>query len=345
MCFNEITNNCGQPLFNNWGWTNGPLTEGTHVFDMYAGAGQCNIDAGVLVGQLFVDYFDGTALVSYVTCGSYELDEVQLYVGNDILPRNNRNRYTVSPGQFPYRENDFNSGDQAYTFEVENLSGAIYVVAHAEVSGNFDEGDCGDRGCAVDCVEAPDFTGLDMLLEDAAGLDGLVTVNVNNPSLFGYSAYFSELTISNAEGTSLGGTWLGWCLDSDLPITASVSYEANLYSSYETLPDGLLENPLNLDRVNWIINQGFQGQTAACSGQTISALDIQRAIWTLVDNNLPTTFGTWNPCHVSYILDQAAAIDFYEPPCDGIMTVILVPVSAPAQILLAQIPALCTECP
>lgn len=345
MCFNEITNNCGQPLFNRWGWTNGPLTEGSHVLDLYAGAGQCNIEAGVFVGQVFVDYFNGLAQVSFITCGDYQLEEVALYVGNDILPRNNRNRYTVSPGQFPYREDDFNAGDQAYTFDIENLSGAIHVVAHADVSGDFSQGDCSSRGCAVDCVEGPDFGGLDMLLEEAAGLDGLVTVSVNNPALFGYEAYFTQMTITNAEGSALEGTWLGWCIDADLPITASVSYEANLYSSYEELPEGLLENPLALDRVNWILNQHFQGTIAECSGQAISALDVQRAIWTLLDNNLPTTFGTWNPCHVSYILDQAAAIDFYEPTCDGLMTVILVPVSSPAQILLAQIPTICTECP
>ncbi|MCB1047340.1 MAG: hypothetical protein KDC10_09070 [Calditrichaeota bacterium] len=273
------------------------------------------------------------------------LDEIHLWVGDDLLPRNHRNRYTAAPGQFPYPVEEFDGNVQEYTIEVDDLDGLIYVVAHAVVSGDYSDGDCGVRGCAVDCVEGPDFLGLNQLLEDAEGLDGTVTVSVSNPSLFGYSAYFPTLTISNAEGTSLEGSWLGWCMDSDLPITASVDYEANLYSSYETLPTGLLENPETLDRVNWILNQNFQGQIAPCSGAAISALDVQRALWTLVDNNVPTTFGTWNPCHVSYILDLASTIDFYEPACDGIMTVILVPVSSPAQILLAQIPVICTECP
>jgi len=40
---------------NAWGWTNGPLSEGSsYTFDLYAGAGRNNLSAGTLVGELSV---------------------------------------------------------------------------------------------------------------------------------------------------------------------------------------------------------------------------------------------------------------------------------------------------
>ena len=35
---------------NNWGWSNGPIGAGTYSWPIYAGAGQCNIGNGTLVG-------------------------------------------------------------------------------------------------------------------------------------------------------------------------------------------------------------------------------------------------------------------------------------------------------
>ena len=124
------------PNSNRWGWSNGPLSPGNYTFDLYAGAGQCNLSNGTLVGNLTVNYNGSTALVRYNIVGTnpvtnmpYTLDEAHLYVGNDVLPSFNGG-YTVAPGQYPITNLSANG-----EYTINNLSGNIYVVAHAVVCG------------------------------------------------------------------------------------------------------------------------------------------------------------------------------------------------------------------
>lgn len=112
---------------NNWGWSNGPLDEGTYSWPIYAGAGQCDITKGTLVGNLDVVYSGGICTVTYNVYSNITLDETHLYVGNDILAKK-KNKYTTAPGQFPYSGGD--------TFTIDGLSGEIYVVAHSGVCGD-----------------------------------------------------------------------------------------------------------------------------------------------------------------------------------------------------------------
>lgn len=126
--------------FNRWGWTNGPLAEGSYVFDIYAGAGQCDLDKGTFVGTLTIEYYAGTAEVTYLmtetdayTGMAYTMIETHLYAGSDILPTNN-GAYTVAPGQYPTIHGDLEYvTSDSYT--ITGLSGEIYVVAHATVYG------------------------------------------------------------------------------------------------------------------------------------------------------------------------------------------------------------------
>jgi hypothetical protein len=150
-CFIDIDED-GEPGgdFNRWGWSNGPLGAGTYYLDIYAGAGQCDLSKGVLVGLLTVDYDGSTATVTYNTCGTYYMDEVHLYVGDEILPRDVNGDFTVAPGQYPYTDDDV--ATNSYTFTIDGLSGDIYVVAHAVVVGDYSQGDCGERGCVPPCV-------------------------------------------------------------------------------------------------------------------------------------------------------------------------------------------------
>ena len=60
-----------------------------------------------------------------------------MYVGNEILPRNN-SEFTVAPGQYPDIHGDLD-GTTTDEYSIENLSGTIYVVAHAVVCGDFEE--------------------------------------------------------------------------------------------------------------------------------------------------------------------------------------------------------------
>jgi hypothetical protein len=130
--------------YNRWGWSNGPYTPGTYYLDIYAGAGQCILENGVLVGLLTLDYDGATATVTYNTCGTYWIDEIHLYVGNDPL-YDDGGGYTISPGQQPIVVEGIGSNE--WTEVIGGLSGEIYVFAHAVVFGDYSQGDCGERGC------------------------------------------------------------------------------------------------------------------------------------------------------------------------------------------------------
>ena len=145
LCFIDIPDEG----FSRWGWTNGPYGPGTYYLDIYTGAGQCDITKGTLVGLLTVDYDGSTATVTYNTCGNYTMTETHLYVGNEPLAWDNDPEdpgYTVAPGSYPYIQGGLDNV-QTYVYTVTGLSGDIYVVAHAVVWGDYETGDCGERGC------------------------------------------------------------------------------------------------------------------------------------------------------------------------------------------------------
>ncbi len=119
-----------------WGWSNGPLPAGSYNFPIYAGAGGGQPADGTLVGWLTIDYVGATAIVTYNMYPGYTMDATHLYVGNDKLPVNKQGKYTVAPGQYPYKHDPLNDvTTDSYT--VTGLSGDIYVVAHAVVCGLF----------------------------------------------------------------------------------------------------------------------------------------------------------------------------------------------------------------
>lgn len=124
--------------FQRWGWSNGTLAADTesYNFDVYAGAGQCDLTKGTLVGTLEIDYDGSVATVTYTMNSGFYLEETQLYVGSEPLSRDPNGNYTVAPGQYPDIHGDV-GGETSDTYEVTGLSGPVYVVAHASVVGNF----------------------------------------------------------------------------------------------------------------------------------------------------------------------------------------------------------------
>ncbi|UCC54331.1 MAG: hypothetical protein JSV68_10255, partial [Anaerolineaceae bacterium] len=131
----------GEKDFNRWGWTNGPLAAGSYEFDVYAGAGRCDLTKGTLVGTLSVDYDGSTATVSFNTSGTnpdtglpYTMVETHLYVGSELLATDVNGDFTVAPGQYLTIHDELaNVTSDSYT--ISGLSGDIYVVAHATVAG------------------------------------------------------------------------------------------------------------------------------------------------------------------------------------------------------------------
>lgn len=115
--------------FNRWGWTIGPLSEGEYDFEIWAAAGQCNLNNGYLAGNLNVVYQNGTATITYTAEPGVVFEEAHLYVGNDILPSNN-GQYTVAPGQYSIVD-EFDEGQVSVEYTASGFVGDIFVIAHA----------------------------------------------------------------------------------------------------------------------------------------------------------------------------------------------------------------------
>jgi hypothetical protein len=93
---------------NNWGWQLGPIEAGTNqTFNLHAGAGQCNTDAGYVAGTVTVNY-DGTDLTVDVNVDSVddELGAVQVYAEYAV-------QCTTAPGQYTILGNSGVRDDRA----------------------------------------------------------------------------------------------------------------------------------------------------------------------------------------------------------------------------------------
>ncbi len=141
-------------------------------------------------------------------------------------------------------------------------------------------------------------------------------------------SYF-DATITN--GGLLDGFYDDWCVDTSRTINTGQVYTVDVYSSYSnSLPSGLVDMPQNLDLVNWIINQGYVGQTAPNSLGTYTYGDEQRAIWTLITNTNSTAgLGTYSQDRVDLIVAQATAFgEGFRPGPGQYMAVIFRPVDS-----------------
>jgi hypothetical protein len=104
--------------FSQWGWTIPIEEEGEYTYEFWAGAGQCNLNAGTHVGWVTVNYGGGTVTVDFDICPDNELGTTHVYAGYDPFPTNQSGNETVAPGQYTIGE---------------DLEGPIYVIVHAEV--------------------------------------------------------------------------------------------------------------------------------------------------------------------------------------------------------------------
>lgn len=103
--------------FSNWGWTNSLAEEGLYQFPVYAGAGQCDLEKGMLVGTVDLDYTGGTVTANLTLLEGFEATETHLYAGQGMFPLFKGNP-TVAPGKY---------------YVEPSLSGPIYAIFHAVV--------------------------------------------------------------------------------------------------------------------------------------------------------------------------------------------------------------------
>lgn len=263
------------------------------------------------VGEVLV-WNDGNFLyVKYVVDAAYWcLTETHLHVATSLegIPQKKGN---PPPGQFDYKgEHDCVTD---YTYEIPLTWGVdteLFIAAHAVV--------CQSAGNFIAGLNLPDT----------------VTFMVTYPGGVG-PAYFPHTYINGLSIEELDV--YGWCVDTENSIDQNTVYTAHIYSSYETLPPGLIDHPENLDLVNWILNQGFVGQPSACGG-IYTYGDVQRAIWALVDDNQSTAgLGAWSQCRVDEILTAAHVNgEGFVPGCGDIIGVILESVDG-EQVIIVEI--------
>jgi len=124
--------------YNRWGWSVALNPEVSTYFELpiYAGAGQCDLEKGTLVGTLIVELSGSTATVTYQMDSGYTMSETHLYIGSRMLPvRKDGVCCTISPGQYPDIHEGL-EGAQTDVYVIEDIpSGELNVVAHAVVCG------------------------------------------------------------------------------------------------------------------------------------------------------------------------------------------------------------------
>jgi len=278
-------------------------------------AGGGNVNSAIRVGDVRVWNDEDYLYVKYViTNADWCITDTHLAVAPtlDGIPQTKKGN--PIPGQF-----DYSSAHEClseYTYQIDltwNPDTKLRIATHA----------------VVQTITGYSFD----IFGFEAGLSGTVTMSVQYP-YEGGPAYFPATTIS---GDPITGAYYGWCVDTDHVISQNINYTANVYSSYETLPAGLVEFPQNLDLVNWIINQGYVGQPSACDGNYTYG-DVQRAIWELIDDTPATSgLGSWDQCRVDEIRAAAQTNgEGYIPACRDNIAVLLAPVDG-SQVIIAQV--------
>jgi hypothetical protein len=299
------------------------------VIDLYADGRADAPDQPIKVGEAKI-WDDGTNLyVNYEIdtslSGGWCITKTHIAVAEtyDGLPQTKKGN--AIPGKFEFSAiHDPCETTVPYTIPMTDLPDAdtFAIAVHANVSA----------------MNEP-IPGTGDLDEFEAALPDYVTMQVKYP-VAGGDSYF-QTTVSG--GTDLDGTYDGWCVDTD-NVIYQIPYTAKVYSSYELLPDGLVEIPENLDLVNWIINQGFVDTPSPGGYGNYTYGDVQRAIWTLVDPNSTSGLGSWSPDRVNEIITAAERYgEGFEPvDCGQKVATILQPVDAngnatAVQITIAQV--------
>ena len=264
------------------------------------------------IGDLLVCDDGDDLFVTWDSTGAL-LSTTHLYVSEDAPKKH-------APGRFPYKNEGIWTQVDEYSIPLDDLGVAdgdnLYIAGHAETN-------------LIVGYEEP---ALDFDLD----VPDTVTMTSTRP---GGSYWVTTVT----DGGILDGTYPAWCVDTDRTMAPGATYTADVYSTYDFIAGGFVEHPENLDQVNWVINQDFVGQASTgCSGSYTMG-DVQRAIWTLVEDNLSTAgLGAWSQCRVNEILAGAAAGgEAYEPGCFEQMAVMLVPTNAAGntsnQIIISQV--------
>jgi hypothetical protein len=157
----------------------------------------------------------------------------------------------------------------------------------------------------------------------------------------GSEAYFD---LSIADGP-LAGDYGAWCVDVENTLNAPHCFDADVYSSYGTLPAGAVDNPDNFDLINWILNQYFVGKNSdGGAGDPYTLGDVQWAMWELIDDAncaACTYLDPYDEVRANEIVALALANgEGYEPGAGDVLAVVLVPQTG-EQVVIIPYPLEC----
>ena len=281
-----------------------------------------NLYAGqdILVGEVSVEVVGEDYVITYtLTNEDYCMTETHLSVvgSPSDFPLTGGGNPKIGHFEFSESHDCVNS----YSYTVPTINGA-YIAAHAVVAVTDCEYDVASDAYAETLPNQ---------------VDVCVTEKGVSPSYF---------DIEIAEGNSLSGAYEAWCADQDASLDNGQCFTADVYSSYETLPDGQFENPQNFGAVNWLMNQGFIGMDAGNGLGAYTFGDIQIAIWYLVDDSvcqLCQFTGPYNDDRIDMLVNMALANNDFVPGCGDDIVILFVPTNG-LQTVFITIPAPCDEC-
>lgn len=291
------------------------------VFDGICDYETTNLIAGqnTVVGTVEVTVVADNYNITYSVIEGWCISETHLDVAE--LPEDFPMTNSGNPknGHFEYS----NSHDCINTFTyVVPISEGTYIAAHAVVN-------CTDNTSSLD-----DF---------AASLPETLNACTTEKGVDAVDSYFN-VTVSNS---SLVGDYDAWCVDFESSLNVQC-FDADVYSSYETLPEGIFANPDNFDLVNWIVNQDFVGETSPGQGGAYTFSDVQIAIWEIIENkNCTDSFcayvGDFDLVRIDEIVDMAMANgEGFVPECGDLISIVLVP-QEDLQSVIVSIPLPCNE--
>lgn len=192
------------------------------------------------------------------------------------------------------------------------------------ISNYLDDDDDND-GCVDDGDENETNDFLD------GDLPGQVSVQVVHAfSIPPYNQGYFKTTITN--GSLLNGLYPGWCIDLNTSMINNHTFNANVYSSYETLPAALLSNiahPETFDKVNYILNQHFIGKPSPAGYGNYTYGDVQKAIWAFIETWQSTAYiGPWNQNRINEIIADATTNgEGFIPGPTELVAIILEPIT------------------
>jgi len=98
-----------------------------------------------------------------------------------------------------------------------------------------------------------------------------------------YKITVADDASTTADDGLASSTWSGACIDIYGQLLLDQDLTVNVYGTCGTIPDGLIQNPENLDLINWILNEEFIGQDNMDASAQYTIFDVQEAVWALSD--------------------------------------------------------------